>query len=100
MTLFALFPLTLATWRLGVHLVFEIRTHRSRSRRGGRGGIESGMSVITCPNCGAKNRVDEPRAARFQAVCGKCGQKLPPPAAAGAASAHPLTVTDTSLTAE
>jgi thioredoxin len=58
------------------------------------------MSVITCPNCGAKNRVDENRADRFQAVCGKCGQKLPPPAAAGAASAHPLTVTDTSLTAE
>src|SRR5690349_12008832 len=54
------------------------------------------MSVVTCPNCGAKNRVDESRADRLQPVCGKCGQKLP----AAATTAHPLTVTDASLPAE
>jgi len=58
------------------------------------------MAVITCPNCGAKNRVDESRADRMQPVCGKCGQKLPAVADAPAASAHPLTVTDQSLPQE
>jgi thioredoxin 2 len=33
------------------------------------------MPIITCPNCGAKNRVDE-RARTAQPVCGKCGAKL------------------------
>ena len=59
------------------------------------------MTVVTCANCGSKNRVDESRADRLQPVCGKCGQKLP--AGSGAASAtpaHPLTVTDASLPAE
>ncbi len=50
------------------------------------------MPVITCPNCGTKNRIDD-RAQSLQPVCGKCGQKLPI-AAAGAASAKPLIVTD------
>ena len=49
------------------------------------------MSIITCPNCGSKNRVDESRAQSTQPVCGKCGQKLPAPAAA---DGHPVTVTD------
>ena len=47
--------------------------------------------IITCPNCGTKNRVDD-RADRLQPVCGKCGAKLAIPHAAD--SAHPLVVTD------
>lgn len=49
------------------------------------------MPIITCPNCGTKNRIDD-RAQSLQPVCGKCGQKLP--LAAGAASSKPLIVTD------
>jgi thioredoxin 2 len=47
------------------------------------------MPIITCPNCGTKNRIDD-RAQSLQPVCGKCGQKLP----LAAASAKPLIVTD------
>ena len=50
------------------------------------------MPIITCPNCGAKNRIDD-RAQSLQPVCGKCGQKLPVAAAAGS-SGKPLRVTD------
>ena len=53
------------------------------------------MAVITCPNCGAKNRIDEARAERMRPVCGKCGQTLE--AAAAEAPSHPVTVTDQSL---
>jgi len=49
------------------------------------------MPIITCPNCGAKNRIDE-RARTAQAVCGKCGAKLP--GAHAEADGHPVTVTD------
>ena len=48
------------------------------------------MPIITCPNCGTKNRVDD-RARSLQPVCGKCGQKLP---LSAGASAAPLNVTD------
>lgn len=58
------------------------------------------MAVVTCPNCGARNRVDETRASRLQPVCGKCGQKLPVGTSAEASPAHPITVTDTSLAEE
>ena len=57
------------------------------------------MAVVTCPQCGAKNRVDENRAGRMQPVCGRCGAQLPPPAAT-AAPGHPLTVTDDTLASE
>jgi thioredoxin len=57
------------------------------------------MTVVACPNCGAKNRVDEARADHLQPVCGKCGQNLPPPSAA-ADTGHPRTVTDESLLEE
>ena len=57
------------------------------------------MTVVTCPNCGAKNRVDGTRAAQMQPVCGRCGQKLPVGASA-AAPGHPITVTDQTLPAE
>jgi thioredoxin len=48
------------------------------------------MNIVTCPNCGMKNRVDTSNGK--QAVCGKCGQKLP--AVAAADDAHPVTATD------
>jgi thioredoxin len=53
------------------------------------------MAIVSCPNCGAKNRVDETKADRLQPVCGKCGQKLPLPSAE--TGGHPVTVTDASL---
>ncbi|MDB5324078.1 MAG: thioredoxin [Phycisphaerales bacterium] len=49
------------------------------------------MPIITCPNCGTKNRIDD-RAQSLQPVCGKCGQKLP--LASSSASSKPLIVTD------
>ena len=51
------------------------------------------MSITTCPNCGAKNRVDE-RANQLQPVCGKCGARLPTAAGNG----HPIPVTDETFT--
>jgi thioredoxin len=35
------------------------------------------MAIQACPSCGTKNRVDEQAATINQAVCGKCGSKLP-----------------------
>ncbi len=52
------------------------------------------MSIITCPSCGTKNRVDESRAQSDQAVCGKCGKKLP---LSAAGDGHPVTVTDSNF---
>ena len=57
------------------------------------------MTVVTCPNCGAKNRVDETRAAELQPVCGRCGQKLVG-ASPSATPENPITVTDQSLPQE
>jgi thioredoxin len=52
------------------------------------------MPILTCPKCGAKNRVDD-RAVRMQAVCGRCGTKLSTAApAANADDGHPVTLTD------
>jgi thioredoxin len=60
-------------------------------------------AVVTCVNCGAKNRVKEGAAAQsLQAVCGRCGATL----AAGAqtvqagAGGKPVTVTDASFAGE
>ncbi|HSZ57007.1 MAG TPA: thioredoxin [Tepidisphaeraceae bacterium] len=50
------------------------------------------MAIVTCPNCGTKNRIDENRAGQLQPVCGKCGTKLPVPSES--ADGHPLVVTD------
>jgi thioredoxin len=50
------------------------------------------MAVVTCPNCGAKNRIDEKRAGELQPVCGKCGTKLLD--ATESADGHPIEVTD------
>ena len=55
------------------------------------------MTIVTCPNCGAKNRVDERAAASRQPVCGRCGTKLSVAGAGGAAGGadgHPVEVTD------
>jgi thioredoxin 2 len=51
------------------------------------------MTIITCPNCGAKNRVDESRAARGRPVCGRCGSPL----AGGGDAGKPVEVTDGSF---
>jgi len=56
------------------------------------------MTVVTCPRCGAKNRVDETRAERMQPKCGRCGEMLTVPSAD--AGAHPVIVTDDSLPGE
>ena len=57
------------------------------------------MAIQTCPRCGAKNRVDERAASVNQAVCGKCGEKLPPINAA-AANGKPQVVTDSTFANE
>jgi thioredoxin len=59
------------------------------------------MALVTCGNCGAKNRVDEGAARQsLQAVCGRCGAKLTVDAGAqetGRAGNKPFTVTDASF---
>src|SRR5689334_10148206 len=62
------------------------------------------MTIVTCPNCGSKNRVDETAAAVRQPVCGKCGTKLTlrdkggtGGAAGTAVSFDPVEVTDATL---
>ena len=52
------------------------------------------MAIISCPQCGSKNRVDEKRAGQRQPVCGKCGAKLPVEGAEAMANGHPVVVTD------
>ena len=56
------------------------------------------MSIVRCPRCGAKNRLDE-RALRMQPKCGKCGARLDPDATAGAddVGGKPIEVTDATL---
>ena len=49
--------------------------------------------IVTCPNCGTKNRVDEGAAARSQPVCGRCGAALSL-TAASTDGGKPLKVTD------
>jgi thioredoxin 2 len=56
------------------------------------------MAIVSCPNCGAKNRVDETAAAQLQPVCGKCGAALDVTAAAS--DSKPITVTDATFARE
>jgi thioredoxin len=58
-------------------------------------------SIVVCPNCGSKNRVDDRVAADRQPVCGNCGTKLSASATTSSSSSssdstpsHPLEVTD------
>jgi len=50
------------------------------------------MTVIACPKCGAKDRIDDQQAATRQPICGRCGTKLD--LSAGSNGSHPLEVTD------
>lgn len=50
------------------------------------------MQVITCSNCGAKNRVDEGRLATSEAKCGRCGETLA--ATTGEQDSKPVVITD------
>ena len=54
------------------------------------------MAIISCPNCGAKNRLDAGAARQRQPVCGRCATPL----AVGAAADKPLTVTDETFARE
>jgi thioredoxin len=56
------------------------------------------MAIISCPNCGTKNRVDESAAREMQPVCGKCGAALE--AGAADAGSKPITVTDATFARE
>ena len=49
------------------------------------------MQVVTCGNCGAKNRVDEARLATKEARCGRCGERL---TGTGEHESKPVTITD------
>src|SRR5256885_178766 len=52
------------------------------------------MQIVTCRQCGAKNRVDERAAATSRPVCGQCGASLRLDAGAPGDTGHPVTVTD------
>jgi thioredoxin len=49
------------------------------------------MHIVTCPNCGAKNRVDEGRARQMTPKCGRCGTPL---AVGSSDDGQPQEVTD------
>ena len=49
-------------------------------------------TIITCPRCGAKNRVDLSRASQQQPVCGQCHAPLDISTAGNAD--HPIALTD------
>ena len=51
------------------------------------------MPIISCPNCGAKNRVNPAAAREKRPVCGRCGTPLP------VAGDTPVTVTDADFAA-
>jgi thioredoxin 2 len=61
------------------------------------------MAIVTCPKCGAKNRVDE-RGQTMQPVCGRCKTKLNAgngaPEGARAGNGKPRVVTDATFVRE
>jgi thioredoxin 2 len=54
------------------------------------------MAIVTCTNCGAKNRVNESAAAKSRPICGRCGGMLDVHAGTTDAG-RPVTVTDTTF---
>ena len=56
--------------------------------------------IVTCSNCGTKNRVDERVAAEQKPVCGKCGAALPASDTANASHTKPQIVTDATFARE
>jgi thioredoxin len=59
---------------------------------------EALTSIVTCPNCGTKNRVNERAAADRQPVCGKCGAPLNVAEGSSASTpTEPVHVTDSNF---
>jgi thioredoxin len=58
------------------------------------------MAIQACPKCGARNRVDETVAAVNQAVCGKCGAKLPEVTSTASDTSKPQVVTDATFASD
>jgi thioredoxin 2 len=56
------------------------------------------MAIVTCPNCGAKNRIDKQRAGQLQPVCGRCGTKLSVTSTPG--GGEPITISDATFARE
>ena len=54
----------------------------------------TGMAIVTCPNCGAKNRIDEAKAQSAQPKCGRCGHALD---VSATSPSEPLVVTDSTF---
>jgi hypothetical protein len=52
-------------------------------------------TILTCPKCGAKNRIDGGRTSAEQPVCGRCGTKLDTTGGESANDdSHPINVSD------
>lgn len=58
------------------------------------------MQVVTCKQCGAKNRVDEIRFTAGEARCGRCGTKLDATTATLDSENKPFTVSDATFQRE
>ena len=58
------------------------------------------MAIQTCPKCGTKNRVDEHAATVNQAVCGKCGERLPEVTTTASDTTKPQVVTDATFASD
>lgn len=54
------------------------------------------LAIVTCPNCGAKNRVSD-RGDGVQPVCGRCKKPLPLDDGARGDAGHPIALTDATL---
>lgn len=61
---------------------------------------ELAVEVLTCKNCGTRNRVDRDKARTSTAKCGKCGQSLQVSSDGQPDSGKPLTVTDATFQSE
>ena len=56
-------------------------------------------AIVTCPNCGAKNRVSDARA-DLRPVCGRCKTPLDPAAGGAGDDGHPREFTDANFERE